>query len=136
MNIQQILIVDDHHAVRQSLKTYLGEVFPHADIAEAHHGREALDMVAADPPDVILLDAIMPHVDGVQATREIKAKWPQVWVVALVLDLGQRDLALEAGADAWVVKGHSSEDLLSALRVSKSELEGQMGLGLDGETGQ
>ena len=82
-------------------------------------------MVAANPPDVVLLDAVMPHVDGIQATREIKAQWPEIWVVALVLDWGQRDLALEAGADAWVLKGYSSEDLLSAL-PSSSEPEGQV----------
>ena len=127
MNSRRILIVDDHHAVRQGLKTYLGEVFPHAYIVEAHHGREALDKVAANPPDVILLDAIMPHVDGIQATREIKARWPEIWVVALVLDSSQRDSALEAGADAWVLKGYSSEDLLSALSVPASEPEGRVG---------
>ena len=133
MSSQRILIVDDHRAVRQSLKTYLREVLPHADIVEAHHGREALEIVAADPPDVVLLDAMMPHVDGIQATREIKAQWPKIWVVALVLDWSQRDLALEAGADAWVLKGYSSEGLLSALRLSKLEPEGQVGSGSESE---
>lgn len=117
MNSLRILIVDDHYAVRRSLETYLREVFPHAHIAQAHNGREALDVVAAAPPDIVLLDAIMPHVDGIQATRQIKAEWPEVWIVALVLDSRQRDLALEAGADAWVLKGRSSEELLSALQA-------------------
>ena len=135
MNSQRILIVDDHYAVRHSLKTYLGEVFSHADIVEARHGREALDIVAANPPDVILMDAIMPHVDGIQATHEIKARWPEIWIVALVLDWSQRDRALEAGADAWVLKGYSSQDLLSALRVSASEPEGQVGSGSESEAG-
>lgn len=116
MKRPQILVVDDHYAVRQSLRTYLREVFPQAHVDEAHNGRQALDMVAADPPDVVLLDAIMPHVDGIEATRQIKARWPEIWVVALVLDSSQRDRALEAGADTWVLKGRSSEELLSAVR--------------------
>ena len=66
--------------------------------------------------DLVLLDALMPHLDGVQATREIKARWPEVRVIALVLDWHQRALALEAGADAWVLKGRSSEELLSAIQ--------------------
>jgi NarL family two-component system response regulator LiaR len=121
MKNPRILIVDDHYPVRQSLRIYLREIYPHAQIGEAHNGRQALDMVAADPPDVVLLDAIMPHVDGAEATREIKTQWPEVWVVALVLDVGQRDLLLEAGADAWVLKGRSSEELLAAVQALSLE---------------
>jgi DNA-binding NarL/FixJ family response regulator len=121
MNNPRILIVDDHYAVRQSLKTFLKEVYPHAHIGEAHNGRQALDMVAADPPDVVFIDAVMPHIDGAEATRRIKAQWPEVWVVALVLSSHQRDLLLEAGADAWVLKGRSSEELLTAVQALNLE---------------
>jgi DNA-binding NarL/FixJ family response regulator len=118
MSDHRFLIADDHGAVRQSLETYLSEVFPQAHIEVAQNGRQALDLVRAAPPDVILLDVMMPQIDGVEATREIKARWPEVWVVALVLDLSQRDLALEAGADAWVLKGRPPGEVLDAVKVS------------------
>ena len=118
MTHHRFLIADDHSAMRQSLETYLREVFPEAHIEVAQNGRQALDLVSAAPPDVILLDVVMPQIDGVEATREIKARWPEVWVIALVLDLSQRDLALEAGADAWVLKGRPPEEVLNAVRVS------------------
>jgi two-component system NarL family response regulator len=121
MSVQRILVVDDHHAVRQSLVTLLWEVFPSTCIGEAHNGREALDVVAACPPDLVLMDAVMPHVDGIKATREIKARWPQVRVLVLVLDLWQRDRALDAGADAWLLKGCSSAELLGTLRALTQE---------------
>ena len=118
MRLQRILIADDHSAVRQSLETYLTEAFPQAQVQVAGNGREALALVATAPPDLVLLDAVMPHLDGLEATRRIKARWPQVRVVALVLDFSQRDLALEAGADAWVLKGRPPREVLDAVRVS------------------
>ena len=121
MNVQRILVVDDHRAVRRSLATLLQEVYPRAGIEEAHNGREALDVVAADPPDLVLMDAVMPHVDGIEATREIKACWPQVRVLVLVLDSQQRDRARDAGADAWLLKGCSSAELLGVLRALVQE---------------
>ena len=121
MNVQRILVVDDHHAVRRSLVTLLREIYLRAGIEEAHNGREALDVVAADPPDVVLMDAVMPQVDGIEATGEIKARWPQVRVLVLVLDLQQRDRALDAGADAWLLKGCSSAELLGTLRALTQE---------------
>jgi DNA-binding NarL/FixJ family response regulator len=124
MNVQRILVVDDHHAVRRSLMTLLREVYPGAGIEEAHNGREALDVVAADPPDLVLIDAVMPHVDGIEATRQIKARWPQVRVLVLVLDLRQRDRALDAGADAWLLKGCSFAELLGTLQALVQESSG------------
>jgi len=124
MSFQRILIVDDYVPMRQSLKAYLGEVFPHAHIQEAQNGRHALDTVAADPPDVILMDAAMPHVDGIEATRQIKAQWPKVRIIALVMNPRQRKLALDAGADACLFKGCSSEELLSAIHATAKSGEG------------
>ena len=124
MNFQRILIVDDYLPMRQSLKAYLGEVFPRAHIQGAQNGRQALEMVAADSPDVILMDAAMPHVDGIEATRQIKTQWPQVRIVALVLNLRQDELALDAGADACLFKGCSSDELLSAIRATARSGQG------------
>ena len=115
MNRQRFLVVDDHYVLRQSLVSFLRAAFPKAEVREAHNGREALDLLAVEPLDIVLLDARMPHLDGIEATREIKARWPQVRVVALALDVCQRDQALAAGADAWVFKGCLAEDLLRAV---------------------
>ena len=125
MNRQRILIVDDSHAVRQSLRAYLTEALPCAHIREAQNGQHALDMVATERPDVILMDAAMPRVDGIAATRQVKAQWPEIWVVALVMDSRQRELALGAGADVSLFKGCSSEELLIAIRASAAETEAQ-----------
>ena len=116
MEVRRLLIVDDHPALRRSLVTFMRAAFPQACVQEAHNGREALDVIADLPPDAVIMDAVMPHVDGIEATRQIKAQWPEVRIVILGLYWDQREAALQAGADVWALKGHPSEYLVRAIQ--------------------
>lgn len=85
---------------------------------EANNGREAVELVREGQPDVVLMDVRMPEIDGLKATVQIKALWPQVRVVVLSMYAEYQGEALAAGADAFVGKGEAPDrllDLLSAL---------------------
>jgi YesN/AraC family two-component response regulator len=82
---------------------------------EAVDGRDALACVEERLPDVILMDARMPEMDGLQATRLIKTRWPQVKIIVLSMYAEYMDEALAAGADAFVSKGAPADKLLTTL---------------------
>jgi DNA-binding NarL/FixJ family response regulator len=84
-------------------------------VAEAADGREAVRMVEQFRPDVVLMDARMPVMDGLEATRLIKDKWPEVKLVVLTMYRAFRSEALAAGADAFLVKGCPPDRLLEAI---------------------
>jgi DNA-binding NarL/FixJ family response regulator len=84
-------------------------------VGEASNGREALQLVAKHRPDAVLLDAQMPEMDGLEATRTIKKLWPKVRVVMLTMYTNYEAEAHEAGTDAFLVKGCPTTDLLNAL---------------------
>ena len=112
-----VLIVDDQPRARKSLKALLS-TWPRAvGIREAGNGREALQLVKELQPDVVLIDVRMPEMDGLEATMQIKALWPQVKVIALSMYAEYQDEALVAGADAFVGKGEAADRLLDLLSV-------------------
>ena len=84
-------------------------------VGEAADGQEAMRLVAERQPEVVLMDAQMPVIDGLEATRLIKRRWPEVRVVVLTMYPTYRVEALAAGADAFLVKGCPSEELLKAI---------------------
>jgi DNA-binding NarL/FixJ family response regulator len=111
----QVLIVDDQPRARRSLKALLATCPQVEPAREAVDGRDALARVEECLPDVILMDARMPEMDGLQATRLIKTKWPQVKVIVLSMYAEYMDEALAAGADAFVSKGAPADKLLATL---------------------
>ena len=111
----QVLIVDDQPRARRSLKALLATCSQVETSREAVDGRDALACVEECLPDVILMDARMPEMDGLQATRLIKTKWPQVKVIVLSMYAEYMDEALAAGADAFVSKGAPADKLLATL---------------------
>lgn len=111
----QILIVDDQQRARQSLRALLSTWPPAADIREAADGREAVQRVAARQPDLVLMDIRMPVMDGLQATRTIKAHWPRVRVIVMTLYGEYEPEAMAAGADGFFGKGEPPSRLLAAL---------------------
>ena len=111
----QILIVDDQPRARQSLKALLATWPQVKEIREAANGQEAVHLVEESQPDVVLMDVRMPEMDGVEATRLIKARWPQVKVIVLSMYADYMADALAAGADAFVSKGEPPERLLATL---------------------
>jgi DNA-binding NarL/FixJ family response regulator len=114
----RILIVDDLERVREGLRTMLELVGDLGCVGQAGSGREAIQLVEQLAPDVVLIDLEMPEMDGLEATRRIKANHPGIGVVMLTVheDAGHRERAAEAGVDAFVAKGAAFETLLAAIR--------------------
>jgi two-component system, NarL family, response regulator LiaR len=110
-----ILIVDDQKRARQSLRALLSTSLPGKEIREACDGAEALRAVEQARPRLVVMDILMPGVDGLVATRQIKSRWPEIRVLVLSMHSDRRQEALAAGADLFVSKGESPERLLCAL---------------------
>src|SRR3712207_130979 len=96
----RILITDDHGVVRQGLRMFLSLDPEMEVVGEAANGREALALARDLKPDVVLMDLLMPVMDGIEATRAIRSELPEVEVIALtsVLDDGSVTGAVRAGA--------------------------------------
>jgi len=111
----RVLIVDDQPRARQSLKALLSTWSGVGDMHEGCNGREAVQLVEELQPDVVLMDVRMPEIDGLAATVQIKALWPQVKVILLSMYPEYQGEALAAGADAFVGKGNAPHELLDLL---------------------
>ena len=114
----RILIVDDHAVVRSGLSKFLMVNKDFKLVAEASDGGEALQMVALYQPDVVLMDLIMPEVDGITATRAIRQKYPQVKIIALT-SFSEQNLiqgALQAGVTSYLQKNVTAMELANAIR--------------------
>src|SRR5512133_4192266 len=109
----RVLLVDDHAVVRSGLAAFL-MVFDDLEfIGEANNGREAVQRCAELQPDVVVMDLMMPEMDGAAATRAIRDRWPQIQVVILTSfkedEMVQN--ALRAGAIGYLLKNASADDL-------------------------
>jgi NarL family two-component system response regulator LiaR len=113
-----VLLVDDHAIVRQGVRTFLATQPDLAVVAEAGRGAEAVTLAAQYVPDVILMDLIMPDMDGVEATRRVKQVSPRSQVVVMTSYHEDEHIfpALKAGALSYLLKDISSEELASAIR--------------------
>jgi CheY-like chemotaxis protein len=116
----RILIVDDQQRARKSLRALLATRFQLADTCEAVNGFEAVRCVEECKPDIVLMDAKMPEMDGIEATRIIKEKSPHTPVIVLSIYSEYQASALAAGADAFISKGEPPEHLLEALAKATS----------------
>ena len=121
--IKKVLICDDEPRARQALKALLltREVTCNDESSsihvagEARDGYEAIQLVKTILPEVVVIDACMPGMDGLEATRLIKENWPQVRVIVLTMYPEQRVSALDAGADAFLLKGCLAETLIETI---------------------
>jgi CheY-like chemotaxis protein len=111
----RILIVDDQRRTRQSLQALLATKFQPIEVQEAENGLEAVRCVAEWMPDIVLMDARMPELDGIEATRAIKQQMPHSMVIVLSMFAEYHAAALEAGADVFISKGEPPEMLLAVL---------------------
>lgn len=114
----QTLIVDDSPRSRAGLRALLTTSPQVEVVAEACTGCEAVEQVEQYHPDVVLMDVRMPDMDGVTATRYIKKKWPQIRIVLLTMYDSYRHEATAAGAEAYLIKGCSLDEILEALLPS------------------
>ncbi|WP_461224459.1 response regulator [Lacticaseibacillus suihuaensis] len=127
----KVLIVDDHEMVRLGISTYLG-VLPDLEvIGEATDGREGLSMALDLRPDVILMDLVMPNMDGIEATQKILAAWPEARIIILTSFIDDEKVypAIEAGAASYILKTATAEEIANAIRQTaqgESVLEPQV----------
>lgn len=125
----RVLLADDSTRTRNGLRALLSTIrsttvanevqLTFEIIGEASNGREAVDLVAKYLPDAVLLDAQMPDMNGLEATRIIKNSWPKVRVVILTIHSQFESEALMAGADKFLVKGCPTAELLDAFEAEK-----------------
>jgi NarL family two-component system response regulator LiaR len=120
--IVRILIADDHRVVRQGLRVFLSLDPELAVVGEAENGEEALLMARELEPDVVLMDLLMPVVDGIEATKAIRAELPDVEVLALtsVLEDAVVTRVIKAGAIGYLLKDSEPEELHRAIRGAAS----------------
>jgi DNA-binding NarL/FixJ family response regulator len=115
----RILIADDHYVVRMGLIALVNTEPDMEVVAEAGDGAQAFELFARHIPDLALLDLSMPIKSGIQATIEIRNKFPDARILMLTAFDGDEDIhkALQAGAQGYVLKSSSGEKLLPALRA-------------------
>ncbi len=124
----KVLIVDDHAVVRQGLRTFLElhsglgdpSALPIEVVGEAANGVEAVDLARRHEPDVVLLDLVMPEMDGIQATAEIARHSPRSRVIILT-SFGEEDKllpAIRAGAQGYLLKDIAPTELVQAVRAA------------------
>jgi len=125
----RLLIVDDRPPAREGLRALLsviGEPFQDGDcpsivvIGEACDGTQAITMVDQEHPDVVLMDVRMPGMSGLEAARLMKASWPEIPIILLSFYGVHRADALNAGANSFLLKGCSPEELLKAILHARS----------------
>lgn len=116
----RVLVVDDHTIVRAGIRLVLQAEPGIEVVGEAGDGQQAIAQTEALQPDVVLMDLAMPGISGLEATREIKRRWPQVQVLALTMHRSDDYLfrMLEAGASGYVLKGAETGDLIAAVRAA------------------
>jgi NarL family two-component system response regulator LiaR len=115
----RVLVADDHAVVRQGLRTFLELQDDIEVVADVADGQQALEAVAEYEPDVVLMDLVLPVVDGVEAIRRITAERPRTRVVALTSFLDDDKLfpAVRAGAAGYLLKDVEPQELVRAIRT-------------------
>ena len=115
----KVLIVDDHQVVRQGLRTFLELQEDVLVVGEAEDGQVAVEMMQQLNPDVVLMDLVMPRLDGISATRQVKSLGSNVKVIALTSFTEDDKVfpAIQAGASSYLLKDVSPDDLVEAIRA-------------------
>jgi two-component system, NarL family, response regulator LiaR len=115
----KVLIVDDHAVVRQGLRTFLGMLPDIHVVAEAAGGAEALEAFEKAAPDVVLMDLVMPGMDGVEATRRIRAARPEAKIIVLTSFAEEDKIfpAIRAGAAGYLLKDVKPAELADTIRA-------------------
>ena len=118
----RVLCVDDHPLVRKGIASILGNEPDMKLVAEAGNGRDALAMFKAHQPDVTLMDLRMPETDGIDATRQIRAEFPDAKIIALTSFDGDQEIyrALEAGVRGYLLKEMVHTEVVRAIRLVHS----------------
>jgi DNA-binding NarL/FixJ family response regulator len=115
----KVVIADDHSLVRQGLRRYLDMAEDIDVVGEASNGEEAIALVEKENPDIVLLDIRMPGVDGLEAARRIREKFPNVGAIMLTAYDDRQFVveAVRAGARGYVLKARDAEHLIQTVRL-------------------
>jgi DNA-binding NarL/FixJ family response regulator len=115
--VKKVLIVDDHKIMRAGLRSLLAKDARFECIGEADDGQEAVKIAKELRPDIVIMDIVMPNLDGIEATRQIKAELPGTEVIALSMYSTRTYIfqALHAGASGYLLKDSAFEELMTAL---------------------
>ena len=114
----RVLVTDDHAIVRDGICALLALTADVEAVGQATNGREALEMVAELAPDIVLMDIVMPLMDGLEATRRINKRFPETKVIVLTQYEDREYVlnAIESGASGFISKAAASSELTSAIR--------------------
>ena len=116
----RVMLVDDHNVVRRGLATFLRAYEDLELVGEARNGLEAVDLCHRNKPDVILMDLMMPEMDGIAATRAILDDYPDVKIIAMTSFEEEKLVqgVLAAGAISYLLKNVTSDELAAAIRAA------------------
>ena len=119
----RVLLVDDHGVVRRGLRGYLELLDDIEVIGEAENGLRGVELAAELVPDVVLMDIVMPQLDGIGAIARIKAAQPEVQIVALTSFIEEDKVlaALESGASGFILKDADADDVAAAIRAAHND---------------
>jgi DNA-binding NarL/FixJ family response regulator len=112
----RLIVVDDRAHARRALRALLSTYADLVVVGEAADGAAAIELVAREQPEVVVMDLYMPVVNGLQAVARIKERWPQVRVIVLSAAAEAREHALAAGAYAFIAKDDPADALLATIR--------------------
>lgn len=117
MDYLRVMFADDHEVMREGLTGLIAKQPGIRIVGEAGNGRQALELAMRVRPDVIVMDVSMPEMDGIEATRRIKAEMPDVRIIGLSMyeDAHIGKIMREAGADGFVSKSASAAELVEAI---------------------
>jgi len=114
----RVLVVDDHAIVRKGVRALLAEVEEIEEVGEASEGEEAIELVDRLHPDVIMMDLVMPKMDGIEAISKITAKYPDARILALTSFANDDKVfpAIKSGAIGYLLKDSDPDELIPAIR--------------------
>jgi DNA-binding NarL/FixJ family response regulator len=115
----EIMLVDDHRMIRNTLSQWLLNKCPNSEIITAISGKDALAILESHTVDLIIMDINMPGMNGIEATKAVKAIWPTIPIIVLTVkeDNYYRQIAVDAGADAYVIKRQIYAKLVPMIRA-------------------
>ena len=120
MNMIRVLLAEDHTIVRKGLRSLLDAESDIQVVGEAENGREAIDKVEELRPDIVVMDITMPGLNGLEATRQIKKRFPDVQILILTVHTSEEYVVqiLRAGASGYLVKQAAPTELISAIQAA------------------
>ncbi|WP_088069718.1 response regulator transcription factor [Gottfriedia luciferensis] len=118
----KVVLVDDHEMVRMGVSTYLSTQSDIEVVGQASNGKEGVELVLEKRPDIILMDLVMEGMDGIEATKQIIAKWPEAKIIIVTSFIDDENVypAIDAGAISYMLKTSRASDIANAIRTTNT----------------